>query len=489
MLLGHRRRAIASLSWFWVAWFRLKERWRTSLWLVPACFVVGAFLLAQAVVELEKPYDRKGLGLTDHSTTVSILTAMFGGLLTFSGFIITMLLLVPPFVSAQLSPRVLQIWLRQPYLKLALGLLFGATTFAFAVLNAVSASYVPGLATAAAAVITFTTILVFLTVLSGFVHGLRPATMSGYLAKVGTRAVLQTYPRALVPGTSHAEGDQERASVTGEPVFRIVNQGAGRVVQVVNERALVVTAQRADAVLVLPYAVGEFVHSGAPLIEVYGASRPIPERVLRLSLLLGEERTISQDPALVLRILVDIAIKGLLPAINDPTTATQVMHRIEQLLVVLATRDLTANNLYDRDGRLRVILPTWTWDDYVRLALREIREYGNRSWQAARRLRGLLVDLLAFVPAERRPALEEELALLDWELDQLELSPLDADFVRTPDREGVGLRGIAGASRLGPTLRRFWLTVRAAAGLHACRAGTGKLGESNRLAQTSPCDT
>jgi uncharacterized membrane protein len=112
------------LNWFWVAWFRLKERWRTSLLMMPACFVVGGFLLARAVVELEQQFDRDGMGYTDLSTTVAILTAMFGGLLTFSGFIITMLLLVPPFVSAQLSPRVLQLWLRQPYFKIALGLLF-----------------------------------------------------------------------------------------------------------------------------------------------------------------------------------------------------------------------------------------------------------------------------------------------------------------------------------------------------------------------------
>lgn len=424
-----------------MAWFRLEERWKTSLWMVPACFVVGAFLLARAVVELEQAYDSDGLAFADLSTTVSILTAMFGGLLTFSGFIITMLLLVPPFVSAQLSPRVLQIWLRQPYLKLALGLLFGATTFAFTVLNAISDSYVPGVATTVAAVLTFTTILIFLTVLSGFVHGLRPATMSGYLAKVGTRAMLAAYPRTFTAGDSREEDVQARADIAGEPVLRVLNQGRGRVIQAVNERALVAAARRYDAVLVLPYAIGEFVHTGAPLIEVYWARGAVPAKVLRFSVLLGEERTILQDPALVLRILVDIAIKGLSPAINDPTTASQVMHRIEELLVVLSTRDLASNDLYDGDGRLRVVLPTWTWDDYVRLSLREIRLYGGTSWQVTRRLRGMLEDLLAFVPEERRPALEEELELLDWTLEQQTLNPHDADFARTPDREGVGLRG------------------------------------------------
>jgi uncharacterized membrane protein len=429
------------MHWFWLAWFRLKERWRTSLWMIPGCFVIGAILLANLVVEIEQELWVDGTAFPDRSTTVSILTAMFGGLLTFSGFIITMLLLVPPFVSAQLSPRVLQLWLRQPYLKIALGLLFGATTFAFTVLNEISDTYVPSVATGAAAVLTFGAILIFLAVLSSFVHSLRPATMSDYLSKVGTRAVLSTYPRTFAPGDDTCEKADHTANLPEEPLLRVINTGPGRVVQAINERALVAKARRLDAVLVFPYAIGEFVHTGAPLIEVYNARRTIHANILRLSILLGEERTILQDPALVIRILVDIAIKGLSPAINDPTTTTQVLHRIEELLVILSTRDLTANDLYDRAGTLRVVLPTWTWGDYVRLATREIRLYGGDSWQTTRRLRGMLEDLLAYVPEERRGVLEEELALLDWTLDQQRLSPADRDFAETPDREGIGVRG------------------------------------------------
>ena len=429
------------MHWFWLAWFQFKERWRTSLWMIPGCFVIGAILLANLIIEVEQEFWVEGTAFPDRSTTVSILTAMFGGLLTFSGFIITMLLLVPPFVSAQLSPRVLQLWLRRPYLKIALGLLFGATSFAFTVLNAISNTYVPSAATGAAAILTFGAILVFLAVLSGFVHNLRPATMSDYLSRVGMRAVLATYPRPFQPGDDAANDAEHSVDLPDEPQLRIINSGSGRVIQAINQRALVANARRLDAILVFPYAIGEYVHSGAPLIEVHHAHRRVRPGALRLSVLLGEERTILQDPALVLRILVDIAIKGLSPAINDPTTATQVMHRIEELLVVISTRDLTANDLYDSAGTLRVMLPTWTWGDYVRLATREIRLYGGGSWQTTRRLRGMLEDLLTYVPEERRGVLEEELALLDWTLDQQTLNPADRAFSETADREGIGVRG------------------------------------------------
>jgi len=53
---------------------------------------------------------------------------------------------------------------------------------------------------------------------------------------------------------------------------------------------------------------------------------------------LGRERTLEQDLAFALRILVDIAVRALSPAVNDPTTAVQVLDDIEDVLLHLARR-------------------------------------------------------------------------------------------------------------------------------------------------------
>ena len=60
------------------------------------------------------------------------------------------------------------------------------------------------------------------------------------------------------------------------------------------------------------------------VIEVYGRSAPRPEALLGC-MAFGVERTIEQDPGFALRILVDIAIRALSPAVNDPTTAVQLL--------------------------------------------------------------------------------------------------------------------------------------------------------------------
>ena len=110
-------------------------------------------------------------------------------------------------------------------------------------------------------------------------------------------------------------------------------------------RGLVALAEREGAVVAMAWAVGDTLVDGMPLLRVHGGGRPVAERRLRRLVRLGSERTFEQDPKYAIRILVDIAIKALSPAINDPTTAVQALDQVEDLLLRLGRVDL--------DGRAR----------------------------------------------------------------------------------------------------------------------------------------
>jgi uncharacterized membrane protein len=102
---------------------------------------------------------------------------------------------------------------------------------------------------------------------------------------------------------------------------------------------------------------------------------------------LATERTFEQDPKFAIRLLVDIAIKALSPAINDPTTAVQAIDQIEDLLVRLGRRELDVGYGRGPSGAVRVIVPMPTWEDYLTLSFDEIRQFGASSVQVMRRLR------------------------------------------------------------------------------------------------------
>ena len=119
------------------------------------------------------------------------------------------------------------------------------------------------------------------------------------------------------------------------------------------------------------------------------------------SIHLGRDRTFEQDPKYPIRLLVDIAIKALSPAINDPTTAVQTIDQLEDLLHRLGRRELDTGYFGDANGILRLVIPMPTWEDYLALGFDEIRHYGVSSIQVMRRLRSALLGLAEFAGRQR----------------------------------------------------------------------------------------
>jgi uncharacterized membrane protein len=162
---------------------------------------------------------------------------------------------------------------------------------------------------------------------------------------------------------------------------------------------------------------------------------------------LGRERTIEQDPAFALRILVDIAIRALSPAVNDPTTAVQVLDYIEDLLLVIGRHALPGRReLRDAGGRTRAIMPARRWEQYLELGFTEIRQYGATSVQVARRLRAALEELRTGVRPEHRAAVETELCKLEAGVAASFREGVDLGLADASDRQGIGGPGAPGAT-------------------------------------------
>jgi uncharacterized membrane protein len=153
---------------------------------------------------------------------------------------------------------------------------------------------------------------------------------------------------------------------------------------------------------------------------------------------LARQRTIDQDAAFVLRMLVDIAIRALSPAVNDPTTAVQALDRIEQLLVELYRRAPGPMLVFDADGVPVGRVPAPTWTGYLELGLTEIRHYGATSAQVGRRLHALYDHLDAEIDEASRPRVELERRLLDEALTRSFPDPEEQAIVGRPDRLGLG---------------------------------------------------
>ena len=175
----------------------------------------------------------------------------------------------------------------------------------------------------------------------------------------------------------------------------IAHQGSSAIVLAVNLRALVAAARAAEGVIEFVHRVGDFVATGEPLFRVYGGNATLDSRLLRAQVAFGRERTIEQDLTFAFRVIVDVAIKALSKAINDPTTAVLALDQLHRLLRLVGRRHLHNEALFDADRKLRLIFPTPNWADFVQLTFREIRLYGAENFQVARRLHAMIENLIA----------------------------------------------------------------------------------------------
>ncbi len=205
-----------------------------------------------------------------------------------------------------------------------------------------------------------------------------------------------------------------------------------------NVGVLMREARRARGLVEFVPHVGDFVAAGEPLFVLHGGATSVDDRRLRASVAFGPERTMEQDPLFAFRILVDIALKALSPAINDPTTGVLAIDQVDRLLRLVGQRRLRADVLFDGLDSPRVIFRTPNWEDFVHISCTEIRSCGAGHVQIARRLRALLENLIASLPCHRRPALAEELARLDQAIAALYSIPADLALASVPDSQGLG---------------------------------------------------
>jgi uncharacterized membrane protein len=252
---------------------------------------------------------------------------------------------------------------------------------------------------------------------------------------VGRKVIESVYPRRITD-TPKATA-QAADAPTGQPTHTIANRKDG-VVLAFDILGLVALARREDCVIQLMPQVGDFVAIGDPLFQVFQGGEILSTETFYQSIAVGQERTFEQDPAFAFRIMVDIASKGLSPAINDPTTAVLALDQIHHLLREVGQRHLDDERVRDPAGKLRLVYRTPDWDDFVQLAVTEIRQFGGASIQIARRLRAMLENLIQTLPEERRSLLQQELKLVRSSAQRCFAEPEDRAMAEVSDFQGVG---------------------------------------------------
>lgn len=430
-----QRLPTAEWSRFWGLRFRARERLARSLVIVPTLYIAAALALAEVVPLIDGRRDILGLAL-DADSARTILSAIATGMIAFTGLVVSIAILVVQFGASQYTPRLVNRFRRDPQVKHSLGIFVAPTIFALVSLRKIGqsdATVVPSLTMTVNMLLLVAAVVAFFLLVAGLLDLLRPRRIVGQIVREAGEGIRETYPAELraVPNAVHV-GDLPVSETVRHP-------GPPGVLSALDRGRLVRAARQADGVVEVAVGVGAYVPTGEVLLLVRGATGPVDERELRRGALLADERTIAQDPAFAIRAIVDIALRALSPAVNDPTTAVQALDGIDSLLSELGSRDLLSRAaVTDSHGTLRLVYPTPSWADLLDLSLTEIRHYGASSPQIPRRLRALLEGLLATTPEARHADLGEQLGRLDAAVREAYPDPDQRAFAARPDILGIG---------------------------------------------------
>jgi uncharacterized membrane protein len=411
---------------------RLVSFVESSSWIVPLASMGLAVLLLTPLRRLDAAlgWTVMGFGLDGARALLAMLAA---SMLTLLVFLFSAVLIVAQLASTQLTPRVVATTLvRDRAARATIGLILLTFMLTVGVLGR-SEERVLQISTFLCVLLSLASIAMFLYFVDYMLKALRPVSVCERVARDGGKVIEEVYP-----DLRQAPRDTTRSVLAmrpGPPERTILHEGTSAVLLAVDFRWLSELGQQAQGLVELVPPVGAFVAVDQPLFRLYGGAASLDDDRLRGTLAFGRERTLEQDPRFAFRILVDIAAKALSPAINDPTTAVLALDQIHRMLRMVGKRHLDTEAILDASGKSGVFFHTPEWEDYVTLAISEIRQFGATSLQVVRRLRAMIDNLRASLPADRWPPLEVQQRMLDRAVERAFPDPEDRAYAGTAEIE------------------------------------------------------
>ena len=425
----------------WKQFYHLKSYLRSSLWVVPFIAIPLELIATRVLHRLDGWLGWSFLDI-GVSGAQAMLNAIITATLSLLVFTFGSLLVALQVASGQLTPRIIAtVLLRNDVVRYTTGLFIFTLMFAISAINRIE--------TTVTQLVVFVTVCLGILCFAAFLYLidyaaklLRPISILALVGKEGLVVIESVYPD---PNLGPNQTKTQRPKL-GEPDRVIQHQGPSEIILAVNLRNLVAEAERSNGVVEFVPQVGDFIATDEPLFKLYGDAASLDEQKLRSTVAFGPERTLEQDPTFAYRIVVDIALKALSPAINDPTTAVIAIDQLHRLLRKAGNKNLRTDEILDKSGQLRLIFRTPNWEDFVYLAFTEIRFCGASNMQVARRLRAMIENLIQTLPKHRHAVLQRELSLLDRDVDKYFVYPEDLALARVGDSQGLG--GASGMEKL-----------------------------------------
>ena len=322
-----------------------------------------------------------------------ILGGIAASIMTVVSIVFAILLMTLTLASMQFSPRIIVSFSRDRVTQWTLGIFLGTFSYCMAALPAARSLPHP-FAPVATVLGAMVLALVCVTLLLFFIHHISHAISVNFIVDriaAESEAVIdeimprpRAFPHQIAVGLT--------SPVSGEAAVLSVASGY---IRFIDTKRLVELAKSYRVAVLVLRRIGHFVPEGAPLLRVSKPERLSPECEVELAGVfdIGPSRTLQQDIEYGVLQIVDIALKAISPAVNDPTTAINCVDQLSRILIRFASREAPESILYDLPGVVRTQIPWIGFDQLLCSAFDQIRHYAKGDIAVSLRLLRALGDI------------------------------------------------------------------------------------------------
>lgn len=404
-----------------------EDRLRNTYWFVPMLMLVAVAVLAKVTTEIDESFDPQKVPWL-HELVYSggpdgareILGTIAASMITVAGVVFSVTIVGLQLASSQFGPRMLMNFVRDRANQVTLGTFVSSFLFSLLVLRSIRGSdpsTVPHLSVSVALLIA----IGGLSVLVYFIHHIATAIQAPNLVYAISKELLasvdQLYPKEDDTSTRDERSAHDLPDDFDENARAVDANGSG-FVQAVEYEDLMAIAREHDLLVRLDTRPGRFVVHNTRCAKAHPADRVTREVEERIAdtVITGSRRTFLEDIEFPIKQMVEIAVRCLSPAINDPFTASTCVDHMSVGLSRLAGREFASQYLTDDTGTLRVVIADpVTFARLVHAAFDQVRQAASFHAQVHLHMLDALARIAGGVVDPRRfePLLEEGRLILE----------------------------------------------------------------------------
>lgn len=373
-------------------WLPLLESLGSSYWLVPSLMALTSFGLATVTLGLDRRVPGDPVLPWLYSGGVdgarAVLGTLAGSMITVAGVVFSITIVAMSLASQQFGPMLLRNFMHDRKNQVVLGIFVATFVYCMLILRSVRSgeqtdAFVPHLSTSVALVLGMVSLGMLIYFIHHIARSIRIESVLGRVASDLDESIEELFPEPL--GTGAVDESDDPSAREGASGVSMDREGY---LLALDDDLLLGLAGEHDVVVEVLARPHDFVVSGMDVFRVSPSERCTEELAQRLrdTLVLGTDRTTSQDVRYGIDQLVQLGLRALSPSLNDPLTARDVVDRIVSAIGQIVRRGTPSSLRYDNEHRLRVIAPAVSFEELLDRGLEPLRRSGGADVMVARHL-------------------------------------------------------------------------------------------------------